>query len=234
MTHGSFHCSGGSGFPGGTHVGPRRKLNSVAGHRGKDRPGVCAEMPWRRSMGPSTAAGNGAVDAGPAAAAADEEDVRREIRILSVLDHQHLIKAHDAVRFARQPREAGRGSQQLRDWPAAGLCARRLAGRTGWQPAQTPRRRDCHRADPHRPGAGLPARQGIYALATSRPEMSCSRGTANRCLPTSVLPGWWETHRQWRTMARPALWIRHRWMRSGPGCSRNVTSIRWQPWGGTA
>ena len=42
-----------------------------------------------------------------AAAAAGEEDVRREIRILSVLDHQHLIKAHDAVRFARQPRPAG-------------------------------------------------------------------------------------------------------------------------------
>lgn len=30
--------------------------------------------------------------------AAAEEAIRREIRILSVLDHQHLIKAHDAVR----------------------------------------------------------------------------------------------------------------------------------------
>jgi serine/threonine protein kinase len=48
--------------------------------------------------------GTGTVDAGPAA---DEEDVRREIRILSVLDHQHLIKAHDAVRFAQPPKEGG-------------------------------------------------------------------------------------------------------------------------------
>jgi serine/threonine protein kinase len=51
--------------------------------------------------------GTGAVGAGPAAAAADEKDVRREIRILSVLDHQHLIKAHDAVRFAQLPKEGG-------------------------------------------------------------------------------------------------------------------------------
>jgi hypothetical protein len=33
-----------------------------------------------------------------------EEAIRREIRILSVLDHQHLIKAHDALRL---PRPAG-------------------------------------------------------------------------------------------------------------------------------
>ncbi len=51
--------------------------------------------------------GAGGVDAAPDAAAAEEEDVRREIRILSVLDHQHLIKAHDALRFARQPRAGG-------------------------------------------------------------------------------------------------------------------------------
>lgn len=31
--------------------------------------------------------------------ATDQEDVRREIRILSVLDHQHLIQAHDALRI---------------------------------------------------------------------------------------------------------------------------------------
>jgi serine/threonine protein kinase len=51
--------------------------------------------------------GTPTVESGPAAAAADAEDVRHEIRILSLLDHQHLIKAHDAVRFAQQPREAG-------------------------------------------------------------------------------------------------------------------------------
>jgi eukaryotic-like serine/threonine-protein kinase len=51
--------------------------------------------------------GPGTGDAGPAAAAADEEDVRREIRILSLLDHQHLIKAHDAVRFRHLPGKAG-------------------------------------------------------------------------------------------------------------------------------
>ncbi|MGO4187285.1 serine/threonine protein kinase [Pseudarthrobacter sp. TAF60_1] len=52
-----------------------------------------------------TAGGGG--DVAPAAEAPGEEGVRREIRILSVLDHQHLIKAHDALRFARQPRPAG-------------------------------------------------------------------------------------------------------------------------------
>jgi serine/threonine protein kinase len=51
--------------------------------------------------------GTGAVDAGPAAVPVGQDDVRREIRILSVLDHQHLIKAHDAVRFARLPKEQG-------------------------------------------------------------------------------------------------------------------------------
>ncbi|HAG61061.1 MAG TPA: serine/threonine protein kinase [Arthrobacter bacterium] len=35
-----------------------------------------------------------------------EEAIRREIRILSVLDHQHLIKAHDALRL-RLPGSAG-------------------------------------------------------------------------------------------------------------------------------
>lgn len=35
-----------------------------------------------------------------------EESIRREIRILSVLDHQHLIKAHDALRL-RLPAPAG-------------------------------------------------------------------------------------------------------------------------------
>ncbi len=45
------------------------------------------------------------------AGAAAEEDLRREIRILSVLDHQHLIKAHDAVRFAPKPGAAGPGKR---------------------------------------------------------------------------------------------------------------------------
>lgn len=35
------------------------------------------------------------------------EAVRREIRILSVLDHPHLIKAHDALRFADGPAGSG-------------------------------------------------------------------------------------------------------------------------------
>ena len=46
--------------------------------------------------------------AGPSGADA-EDDIRREIRILSVLDHQHLIKAHDAVRFAPKPGTEGSG-----------------------------------------------------------------------------------------------------------------------------
>jgi serine/threonine protein kinase len=56
-------------------------------------------------------AGRGARDvaaAGDAAgAAAREEDIRREIRILSVLDHQHLVKAHDVLRLPVQPGPGG-------------------------------------------------------------------------------------------------------------------------------
>jgi serine/threonine protein kinase len=39
--------------------------------------------------------------------ASNTEAVRREIRILSVLDHPHLIKAHDAIRLADGPAGSG-------------------------------------------------------------------------------------------------------------------------------
>ncbi len=66
--------------------------------------------------------------------AADQQDVRREIRILSVLDHQHLIKAHDAVRFARTPGEAGTeeahgGIGLLLDYAPGGSLAELVANR---------------------------------------------------------------------------------------------------------
>jgi serine/threonine protein kinase len=66
-----------------------------------------------KCLGTETSGEPGGADAGPAAAAAKEEDVRREIRILSVLDHQHLIKAHEAVRFAHKP--GGGGTAQAVD-----------------------------------------------------------------------------------------------------------------------
>lgn len=57
-----------------------------------------------------------------------EDDIRREIRILSGLQHQHLIKAHDAVRFAPKPGmgapgEIGDGVGLLLDYAPGGSLA---------------------------------------------------------------------------------------------------------------
>lgn len=58
-------------------------------------------------------------------AAITEEEMRREIRILSVLDHQHLISAHDAVRIG----DAGGGTALTMDYAAGGSLARLVAAR---------------------------------------------------------------------------------------------------------
>ncbi|GAC1496238.1 MAG: hypothetical protein NVS2B15_18610 [Pseudarthrobacter sp.] len=73
--------------------------------------------------------------ASPVSEAAEEEDIRREVRILSVLDHQHLIKAHDALRFARQPVEGGAGETRgsgiglLLDYAPGGSLAELVGSR---------------------------------------------------------------------------------------------------------
>ncbi|MDQ0801609.1 protein kinase [Arthrobacter sp. SLBN-112] len=54
-----------------------------------------------------------------------EEEVRREIRILSVLDHPHLIRAHDAVRVVA-PRT---GTALTMDYAAGGSLAQLVASR---------------------------------------------------------------------------------------------------------
>lgn len=63
---------------------------------------------------------------GEPAAGVSEEDVRREIRILSVLDHQHLVKTHDVVRL-------GSGDDRrlgiLLDFAAGGSLAQLVATR---------------------------------------------------------------------------------------------------------
>lgn len=53
------------------------------------------------------------------------EDVRREIRILSVLDHQHLIKAHDAIHVAGPVS----GTALTMDYAAGGSLAQVVAAR---------------------------------------------------------------------------------------------------------
>ena len=58
-------------------------------------------------------------------AALSEEDVRREVRILSVLDHQHLIKAHDVVRMAGP----GGGTALSMDYAAGGSLGQLVAAR---------------------------------------------------------------------------------------------------------
>ena len=54
-----------------------------------------------------------------------EEEMRREIRILSVLDHQHLIRARDAVRLG----EPGGGTALTMDYAAGGSLAQLVAAR---------------------------------------------------------------------------------------------------------
>ncbi|WP_258805612.1 serine/threonine-protein kinase [Pseudarthrobacter sp. NS4] len=55
-----------------------------------------------------------------------EDEVKREIRILSVLDHQHLIKAHDALRLERVP---DAGTALVMDYASGGSLAQLLAAR---------------------------------------------------------------------------------------------------------
>lgn len=54
-----------------------------------------------------------------------EEDVRREIRILSGLDHPHLVKVHDAVRTG----EGTRGTALVMDYAAGGSLAQLVCAR---------------------------------------------------------------------------------------------------------
>lgn len=55
-----------------------------------------------------------------------EDAVRREVRILSVLDHPHLVKAHDAVRFPGQPEG---GTALVMDYAPGGSLAGLVASR---------------------------------------------------------------------------------------------------------
>ena len=64
---------------------------------------------------------------GPAGSdAATEDAVRRELRILSVLDHQHLVKAHDAVRLPAMP---DGGTALVMDYAPGGSLAALVASR---------------------------------------------------------------------------------------------------------
>ena len=55
-----------------------------------------------------------------------EDSVRREVRILSVLDHEHLVKAHDVVRLEG---EAAGSLGLIMDYAAGGSLEQLLAGR---------------------------------------------------------------------------------------------------------
>ncbi|MFP5311163.1 MAG: serine/threonine-protein kinase, partial [Actinomycetes bacterium] len=62
-----------------------------------------------------------------------EEEMRREIRILSVLDHPHLVKARDVVRQA----EPGNGPALAMDYAAGGSLAQLVAARGGLSVGET-------------------------------------------------------------------------------------------------
>jgi hypothetical protein len=68
---------------------------------------------------------------GGARALEDEEALRREVRILSALDHEHLLKAHTVLRF-RGPGsgpEAGDALGLVLEYAAGGSVAELVAGR---------------------------------------------------------------------------------------------------------
>jgi serine/threonine protein kinase len=88
-----------------------------------------------KCLGPEACGGAGGPDAAGLDGAAGEDGIRREIRILSVLDHQHLIKALDVLRLARQPGPgaaegaAGSGIGLLLDYAPGGSLAELVASR---------------------------------------------------------------------------------------------------------
>jgi serine/threonine protein kinase len=61
--------------------------------------------------------------------ASGEEAIRREVRILSVLEHQHLIKAHDAVRFEGSSAGPGGGLGLLVDYAPGGSLEQLVTSR---------------------------------------------------------------------------------------------------------
>ena len=73
---------------------------------------------------PPGSAPDNAPDAAPDAAV--ESGVRREIRILSALDHQHLVKAHDVLRIVVGSRN---GLGLLVDYAPGGSVAQLVASR---------------------------------------------------------------------------------------------------------
>ncbi|MBT2250425.1 serine/threonine protein kinase [Arthrobacter sp. BHU FT2] len=55
--------------------------------------------------------------------------VRKEIRILSVLDHPHLVRAHEAVRLASGPAGEESGTALIMDYASGGSLGQLLAAR---------------------------------------------------------------------------------------------------------
>ena len=63
-----------------------------------------------------------------------EEAIRREVRILSALDHEHLVKAYDVVRLDG-PRAGSLGL--IMDYAAGGSLGQLVAGRGSLGPGET-------------------------------------------------------------------------------------------------
>ena len=119
----------------------------------RSRPRVCAEVPrcraQRRDRSPAKAAKPGRA----------EEAIRREIRILSVLDHEHLSKPTTSSVFASLPDQRCRTEGALGlllDYAPGGSLGELVGSR-----AKLTIGGDGDRADPHCPGTRLPARHGF-------------------------------------------------------------------------
>ena len=90
----------------------------------EQRTGTDIALKCFRTAGGATAGGSAAIS---------EDEVRREIRILSVLDHQHLIRAHGTVRLA----DPGGAIALTMDYASGGSLAQLVGARGGLSVGET-------------------------------------------------------------------------------------------------
>jgi serine/threonine protein kinase len=115
-----------------------------------------------------------------------EEAIRREIRILSVLDHQHLIKAHDALRLRRpagSAEMAGGTIGLLLDYAPGGSLGELVGSRARLTIGET-----VTVLTPIAQVATCTARGSLTVIY--RPGTSSLQGMASQCCPTSASRGW--------------------------------------------
>ena len=154
-----------------------------------------------------------------------EDSVRREIRILSVLDHEHLVKARDVVRLDGV---AGGRLGLIMDYAAGGSLGQLVAGRGSLGPGETVTvLTPIAQALAYLHGQGFThgdvSPGNVLFTAHGKPLLA-DLGVARMVADA----------RRWPTPGRRASATRRRWTPSGPGCNRSVMCIHSRRSAGTA